>query len=273
MINLLYSANNNYFKGVLLSLMSIIKHTKEELHVYILSIDLTDLDKKFEIVRKKNILEAEKLLKEVNNNSTIELIDMKDIYLKNFVSDRVERNKYSPYAYLRLLASKVNTLPNKLLYLDTDIMCLKDIKPLFEIDITNYDYAMARDQVGKYFFSNEYCNSGVLLLNLERLRLNKILDKCYQYMMKNKVSQMPDQDALNKISDDILIIDNIYNEQIKIKSNTVLYHFNQKTQILPLIKFINVKQWEFDEVHAKLQIFEFDDIFDKFDEIKDNFEF
>ncbi len=272
MINLLYSANNSYFKGIVLSLLSIIKHTNEEIHVYILSMDLTNLDLNFTIVNEKNIEEMRFLLKKANPDSDITLIDIKDIYLNSGVKKSVEKNKYSPYAYLRLLATKIDILPDKLLYLDTDIMALKDISPLYNIDITKYDYAMARDQVGKYFFSNDYCNSGVLLLNLKRLRENKILDKCYKKMMKS-ISSMPDQDALNKVSDDIYIFDNIYNEQIKINENTVIYHFNIKTQFFPYFKMINVKQWEISKVHAILKIHDFDDLYKEYNEIKHKFKF
>lgn len=272
MINLLYSANNNYFKGIVLSLMSIIKHTNEEIHVYVLSLDLTDLDKKYDLIKDENIIEANKLLKEVNPKSEITLIDMRNIYLNSIINKSKEKNKYSPYAYLRLLSDKVDILPDKILYLDSDIMALKDISPLFNLDITAYDYAMARDQVGKYFFSNDYCNSGVLLLNLKRLRENKKLDKCYKVMMKS-VATMPDQDALNKVSDDIYIFDNIYNEQIKINENTIIYHFNIKTQVFPYFKMINVKQWEIGKVHSVLKIHDFDDIFEEYNSIKQRFKF
>lgn len=268
MINLLYACNDLFFKGVTLSILSIIKHTKEPIHLYLLSIDLIDLNPNFKLVKQEKIDCLEKLMKQVNKVSKITMIDAKEVYEQKIIDKKIEKNKYSPYAFLRLLSSNFDVLPDKLLYLDSDIMALKNISDLFNINIDDYDYAMARDQVGKFYFSKDYCNSGVLLLNMKRLRENNILDKCIDYILSHFLSAMPDQNALNKISDNILVIDNKYNEQLKINPNTVLYHFNQKTQYLPYIKFINVKQWEVEKVHEILKIHEFDDIFEEYNKIK-----
>ncbi len=268
MINLLYACNDLFFKGVTLSVLSIIKHTKEPIHLYLLSIDLKNLNPNFKLVKQEKIDCLENLMKQVNKLSKITMIDAKEVYEKKIIDKKIEKNKYSPYAFLRLLSSNFDVLPDKLLYLDSDIMALKDISILFNTNIDEYDYAMVRDQVGKFYFSKDYCNSGVLLLNMKRLRENKVLEKCIDYILSHFLSSMPDQNALNKISDNILIIDNKYNEQLKINSDTVLYHFNQKTQYLPYIKFINVKQWEIEKVHDILKIHEFDDIFEEYNKIK-----
>ena len=45
------------------------------------------------------------------------------------------RTHYTPYIFLRLLSDKIETLPEKILYLDTDIVCYKDINEFSPIII------------------------------------------------------------------------------------------------------------------------------------------
>ena len=60
------------------------------------------------------------------------------------------------------------------------------------------------DYYGKWFFKNKkikfnYINSGVLLLNLKKIRETKLLKRARQ-MCQNKKMFMPDQSSLNKLS-------------------------------------------------------------------------
>ena len=54
MINLLFCGNDKVYDGLLISLLSITKHTKDALNVNILTVDLQDIDEKYKkIIRKK----------------------------------------------------------------------------------------------------------------------------------------------------------------------------------------------------------------------------
>ena len=60
------------------------------------------------------------------------------------------------------------------------------------------------DYYGKWFFKNKkikfnYINSGVLLLNLKKIRETKLLKRARQ-MCQNKKMFMPDESSLNKLS-------------------------------------------------------------------------
>ena len=48
MINLLYGGNDKAFDGLMISLLSASKNTKETLRVYVLTMDLSDIDKKYQ---------------------------------------------------------------------------------------------------------------------------------------------------------------------------------------------------------------------------------
>ena len=54
-------------------------------------------------------------------------VDVLDIYNKEFAGCVNEQSKYSPYAFLRLFADLVPNMPDKLLYLDIDIMFNRDV--------------------------------------------------------------------------------------------------------------------------------------------------
>ena len=88
-------------------------------------------------------------------------------------------------------------VPDKLLYLDIDTMCLSDIGQLYDTDIAGFEYGAVLDHMGKFWISPTYCNSGVLLLNLPRLRETKLLQRCRDYIEGHRLV-MPDQTALHR---------------------------------------------------------------------------
>ncbi len=99
---------------------------------------------------------------------------------------------------------------DKLIYLDSDIVVQKDLLPLFEIDIENQYAAVVKDTMtvrGKNahlkmleFKPEAYFNSGMLLLNLKKMREEDIPDKLLQYRLNGK-NKFMDQDALNVVFD------------------------------------------------------------------------
>ncbi|KAA6338762.1 General stress protein A [termite gut metagenome] len=112
--------------------------------------------------------------------------------------------------YFRILIPSI--LPNtlqKTLYLDCDIIVRKNIKELWDYDISNKPigavYDMTIDDIRNYnrmCYSKElgYFNAGVLLINLNYWRDNSISNKLLQY-----IGQYPerlkwwDQDTLNGV--------------------------------------------------------------------------
>ena len=165
MINILYTGNDYVFKGIMLSSLSIIKHCKEALNIYVVTMDIDG----FKAIDMKMINTLDKTLKEVNENSNAYLINITDIFNREMKDSKNLNNFYTPYCLLRLFSDLID-LPSKILYLDTDTMINKDISSLFNIDITNYEFAGVVDRLGRFFIDKNYINSGVLLLNLEMIR-------------------------------------------------------------------------------------------------------
>lgn len=120
------------------------------------------------------------------------------------------------------------------------------------------------DYYGKWFFKNKkikfnYINSGVLLLNLEKIRQTKLFKRARE-MCKEKKMFMPDQSSLNKLSVNKKIEQRKYNEQRRLRKDTVFQHFTTSFRLLPFFHKVTIKPWNIDKVHKKLKIFEYDDI-------------
>ena len=128
------------------------------------------------------------------------------------------------------------------------------------------------DYYGKWFFKNKkikfnYINSGVLLLNLKKIRETKLLKRARQ-MCQNKKMFMPDQSSLNKLSLSKKIEKRKYNEQRKLKKDTVFQHITTSFRLFPLFHKVTIKPWDIEKVHKRLKIFEYDDILLEYEKMK-----
>ena len=208
------------------------------------------------------------LVKEVNKDSFVKLIDMTKTYLEN----ECKANKdtmFTPYCMLRLYSDLVD-LPSKILYLDTDVLAYKSFKELYDIDNSNYELVGALDYYGSHIykknpFKKDYLNSGVLLLNLDLLKKGDILGKARQ-MCATKKMLLPDQSALNILCKHKLIVDRKYNEQKAMQDDTVLRHFTTTFKFFPKIKTQKVKPWQVQRMHDILNCHEFDWLLDEYKE-------
>lgn len=138
---------------------------------------------------------------------------------------RVEK-RYPREMYYRLFAASL--LPaqvSRILYLDPDLVALRPLKPLYELPLGGAWFAGAShvhralqafndlrlDTVGE---GSSYINSGVLLMDIEQLRLHQDPEKILAFIKKSRaVMLLPDQDVLNSLyADRIRTIDPmIYN--------------------------------------------------------------
>ena len=123
------------------------------------------------------------------------------------------------------------------------------------------------DYYGKWFFKNKkikfnYINSGVLLLNLKKIRETNLF-KNARKMCQNDKMFMPDQSSLNKLASGKKIQKRKYNEQRKLKKDTVFQHFTTSFRLFPIFHKVTIKPWNIEDVHNRLKIFEYDDIIER----------
>lgn len=258
MISLLYSGNDKVFKGLLISLVSIAENTSEPLDVHVLTMDLSDIDTKFQPINKEQTDFIEKLLKKQNEESRITLHDLSENFKNEMLSSPNMRNFYTPYAFLRLFADDAD-IPDKVIYLDTDTVACGDIAPLFSLELDGAEFAGARDYLGKIFIYPNYINSGVLLLDIAKIRETRFFKKARRFCATKK-SAFPDQDALNHYAKKKRFFPSRYNEQHSVKKDTVIRHFSKTIKLLPYFHTVNVKPWDIDGLHSKHKTHEFDGV-------------
>lgn len=259
-LNILYCGDQNITQGVLMSTLSLCKHCNKKLNIYILTATVGN----HKAIEREFAVTLEKEVQSVNENSTVTLLDLSEKF-HSYLPVANMNTRFTPLCMLRLFADEVAELPDKLLYLDTDVMCRKDISSLYNTDIEDVEIMGVPDRYGKWFFGNilkhDYLNSGVLLLNMKNIRESGLFLKCRQ-MCRDKKMFMPDQSALNKLANKRKLPD-IYNEQGKIKPDTVLKHFTTFFKFLPYFRAVTIKPWDEDKLHSQLHVFEFDDIINK----------
>jgi lipopolysaccharide biosynthesis glycosyltransferase len=131
----------------------------------------------------------------------------------------------SKMTYARLLIPRIfpDTI-SRVLYLDTDLLVLDDLVPLWETDLGGAVLAAVEDLFFHTAFVTDgldpelmraepryeglprvrdYFNAGVLLIDLDRWREKRISEKALEYLTRYSESPHMDQDALNFVCDNL----------------------------------------------------------------------
>ena len=130
---------------------------------------------------------------------------------------------------------------DKLLYLDSDILVLKNILELWNTELTDCYVAAVVDGAGGKNFQEhvknlglepkQYFNSGVLLLNAQKIREDGICEKLLDYRIHGRNYYM-DQDALNVVCSGKVkylspyynVFNSWYKSEKAIRNMSALYH-------------------------------------------------
>lgn len=261
MINLLFSGNDKVFDGILTALLSIYKrtNTKQAFHVYVFTMNLTRLKPEYVEISNQKIQFLEEVSKKYNPKNRITKVDVTNLYEDEFAYCPNEDAYCSPYTLLRLFADRVGGIPDKILYLDADILFNRDIRNLYQIDVAGYEYAAARDHYGKYLINPNYINAGVLLFNMKMMRETGLLEKARE-LIKTKKLVFADQSAIIRSTTRRRLLPQRFNDQKFLHKHTVVRHFSKRLFYLPYPHTDNIKQWMVSEVHKKFGYYEFDDI-------------
>lgn len=130
MINLLLCGNKKVFDGILTQIISILNRTRETLNCYIFTMNKSELRDDFLPIDDEQIDFLLEVIKEKSPESKITKIDVTDIYNKEFKGSKNENAYCTPYTLLRLLVDLVPNMPDKILYLDIDIMVGRRFKSI-----------------------------------------------------------------------------------------------------------------------------------------------
>ena len=271
MINLLFSGNEKVFDGALTELISITNKTKEAVTCYILTMNVSRIKKEYVPIHDEQIAFLNEVVQTKNRGNKVIKIDVTELYEKEFGHGKNENAYCTPYTLLRLLADLVPDMPDKLLYLDIDMMADKDISELYNIDIEEYEYAAVKEKYGSKIIRHDYINAGMLLLNMKKIKETKLLEKARE-RIKTKKMLFADQDAIFWSTTKKKIISRIYNEQSKFnKKDTIICHFCKRLMFLPYPHTENFKQWNIEEVHKILKCYYFDKDLEEYLKLKEEY--
>ena len=273
MINILFAGNEGVFDGILTTILSIFKRSKiqDTYRFYILTMDVSRIDKKYVPISEKQITILNQIVKNYSLDSEVIKIDVSNLYQDEFAYCPNEDAYCSPYTLIRLFIDQIDILPDKLLYLDVDIMFNQDIHLLYDIDINDYEYAASRDHYGKYLVHPNYINAGVMLLNLKMIKKTGLFKKARQ-LIKSKKLVFADQSAIIRSTTKKKMLPQKFNDQKFLHKWTVVRHFSKRLFYLPYPHTDNIKQWHVSKVHKVFKYYQFDDILFEYIYFKQKFE-
>lgn len=193
-IHIVTAANDKYARPLAVMLTSLLenKKSKNPLIVYVIERNLSAINKRL-------------LIHSVSRYRTrIIFLTINESLYQNFkVSSYFTKEMY----YRISIPSLLNQSVQKAIYLDCDTIVKDDITKLWNININKYEVGAVQD-IGNVTWKKElsiperagYFNSGVLLMNLKKWRINGTSKKVQQYIkMHSAKLRLMDQDALNAV--------------------------------------------------------------------------
>ena len=265
MLNVLFCGNAGVFDGMLTCALSMMMRTdsQEPFHFFVFTMDLTSVKENY--IPLKPIQEKifRETIKRYNDGNELTVIDVSGFYKEHFSGCPNETAYCSPYTLIRLFADMVPEIPDKLLYLDADIMFNRDVHMLYDMDVSEVEYAACPDHYGKYLIHPHYINAGVLLFNMKKARETALFDKARAWIKKKKLV-FADQSALIRSTTKKKVLKQRFNDQKFLHKHTVVRHFSKRLFYLPYPHTENIKQWHIDKVHKTFRYHQFDDIYDEY---------
>lgn len=223
-ITVIFAADDNYILPLSVALTSLNMNTKTPVEIFLLTEGLSE----------KNI----KTLKHIDDKFTKLTIHI--LPVNSSVFDQFPTNdRWSKSSYFRYLIPELLPLHKRAIYLDADILIFKDLSDFFETNLNNTPIGGISDAFEDNFLQRPlfkdhkfYINSGVLLLDLEKLRKLNITKQLFKAtdLNKDKFTHF-DQDAINYVlKDNIKIFPTKYNAQQRVFTpyHKVIYHYSGK---------------------------------------------
>ena len=191
-INIGFTVTDNYAQHLAATMASILSNTSK------------DNELNFFVLNEGDITSETK--RRINQLSNIREFNIKYVTVK-----REDFSEYSPGVHMstnyRLKVASLIPEVDKILFLDVDLIVLDDIANLWNTDISGVYAAVVkdvfsitnRDYMNNLGIRHEfYFNSGVMLLNLAKMRDDKIPEKLLEFRMTHDQVFM-DQDAFNAV--------------------------------------------------------------------------
>ncbi len=217
-VNLCFVTDDYYAMPTCITINSILKSKNKNTiyNVYILCKDISDY-------KRKKFMEL--------NTETLE-IKIIDINKEEDFSDfKIEGIPATPTAMYKFLIPDILNKLDRIIYLDGDIIVQEDLEELYNCNIGDNYIGAVKDTNGiDYdFFGKKiykYFNSGVMIMNLEKMRRDKISKKLLEYR-KCGYNKLMDQDTFNfVVKDAVTLLPFKFNTQMNTLSGKLIKNHN-----------------------------------------------
>ena len=216
----LHDGTGHYSKYVGGVMQSIFEHTEAKIHMHLF------VDDTVSTISRQRLAE---LAQKYGNIVFYHYVDP-----ERFDANNPFIRKFSVGTMFRLMIPKVLSSLPKVIYLDADLIVMRDIIELWNVSMDSYALAAVIDTGVAEFGAmpipvsrgmipgNKYFNAGVLVMNLDRIRSKGNLDVMVtDFIRQYPEMGLPDQDALNCLFyKETLLLDESW--------NTFVYYARQK---------------------------------------------
>ncbi len=222
-LNIAYAVDENVTTLVSVSIASILSNNKSN------DIEIIILNSRLPENCKKSIESLKKI-----KDFELRFVDVDKKEFENLCA-----KSWTITSFFRFKIASLCPDLDKIIYLDCDTMCRKDLKDFFNIDMKNklvaaryeYDINERIKKIKPEIKSDWYFNSGVMVINLKRWREEKLEEKLFEQALNNPEQyDFIDQDILNIVIDD---------DKVRIDDNEVYLNVWWTQLKRPLVKRIH----------------------------------
>ncbi|MDE6123898.1 MAG: glycosyltransferase, partial [Eubacterium sp.] len=194
-IPVVFICDNGYVIPTVTAICSMIKHKKKETKydITIVAVSLSDADiRVFAAMQTADV--------------NINIIYIKENLFNNLHSEEISQYGVSATALIKFLLPELMAHCDKILYLDGDIAVKRDLTELYSNDLDDCYAGVIRDvpqvlykrQIFGRTYGRDYFNSGVMLLNVRKMREDNLTSALIENK-KNSSSRLMDQDVFNEV--------------------------------------------------------------------------
>ena len=187
------ASNDKYMPYLAVTLESIIRHSTSGYFydVYILHTGISEQSR----IKICNMGRGNVHVRELDVSSLVKSLPL------------YSKGHFSVEMYYRILIPELLRQYDKVLYLDSDTVLCADARDFFSLNIGDAVVGAVRNPLDEDMHryvtrqlrldSDEYFNSGMLLINTEAFLREGIKDKCFDILSNSRRLACPDQDVLN----------------------------------------------------------------------------
>lgn len=205
----LYDSTGKYSKYEAVALLSLLSNTKSEITIHIIHDDSVSENVKERLKKICDDFSQKIVFHKVNSEDFSALANV----AKGFTIGTLFRLK---------LPELMDESISKILFLDADLLINTDIKPIWELDVTDYYVAACHDDglsddsmmmSDGLVPASKYYNAGVVIFNLKKIRQDfDLFNDSAKFLIEHPNCPLVDQDAANYFfMDNVLYLDSKYN--------------------------------------------------------------